>query len=417
VRTPPSKDLRQKELDTLLEFSALINSSLNIEQVLDCAMQRAEEFIMADASTVYELDDEKGEVFIRVARGKKRDLVKKIRLKLGEGIAGHVVKTGHPMVIQDVHKEPRFSDEFDRRTGFKTRSMICVPLLIRGEPIGALQVLNKSDGEVFLPSDLELLTSMSQQIAVALENAKLYRRLEERFDLTSQELKAAQERLIRSERLLAVGHLVQGVAHEIRNPVTTIGGFAQRLKKELNGTPKLHHYIDIILEESGRLERLVEEIREFLGIVSPTLVPDDLPRVLSSVLKEVEPSAQKQGVTVTTEIDKKLPPILMDANQLSKAFLNIIENALDSMPQGGRLFASAKQDGSHIVVSFRDTGRGISEKDLSAVYDPFFTSKPLGAGLGLTMAYQIVMNHDGAIHIQSKEGVGTTVTVHLHIRQ
>ena len=135
--------------------------------------------------------------------------------------------------MQDVTRDKIFSNKFDSKTGFETRSMLCVPLILRDKSIGALQVLNKRSGQPFTDADLELLTSMSRQIAVSLDNAKLYRRLEKKFKLTEKELRTTQEKLIRSERLAAMGNLVKGVAHEIRNPITTIGGFSSRLKKEL----------------------------------------------------------------------------------------------------------------------------------------------------------------------------------------
>ena len=184
----------------------------------------------AEASSVYQLDERNQELFVRLARGEKKEPIKKITLKLGEGIAGYVVQTGKPMVIQDVTKEERFSDKFDRITGFNTKSMICVPMTLRNAPVGAIQVINKKSGEPFNRADLELLYAISQQVAIAMENANLYKRLEESYEMTTQELRITQQKLIRTERLAAMGNLVQGVAHEIRNPVTTIGGFAQRIK-------------------------------------------------------------------------------------------------------------------------------------------------------------------------------------------
>ncbi|MBW1769388.1 MAG: GAF domain-containing protein, partial [Deltaproteobacteria bacterium] len=164
------KDIYHRELDTILRFCALINSSLNIDTVLDNAMKCAEEFMDAEASSIYELDEERDELFIRLARGEKTESIKGIKLKVGEGISGSVVQTGRPEVIQDVRRDKRFSDKFDRLTGFKTRAMICVPLILRDTPFGALQVLNKKSGEAFTRPDLELLVGMSQQIAVAMEN-------------------------------------------------------------------------------------------------------------------------------------------------------------------------------------------------------------------------------------------------------
>lgn len=409
------EDTCQQELDTILKFSALINSSLNITEVLDNAMKWAEEFIDAEASSVYELEENAIELSIRLARGEKKRDLEGIKLKVGEGIAGSVVATGKSVVIQDVRNDKRFSDRFDRLTGFKTRSIICVPLILRDRPVGALQVMNKRNGEPFRQADLELLNSMAQLIAVAMENAKLYHRLEEKFEMTSQELASTQQKLIRSERLAAMGHLVQGVAHEIRNPIMTIGGFAHRMKKELNHNYKFRKYIDIILDESGRLERLVREINDFSEIQTASLQLDNIEPVIYEVIQIFEPLAGNRRVELSVEIANNLPRINMDSSQLILAMSNIIENALEAMPKGGNLTLQAKRDEHHVRVSFKDTGVGIDPEQLDAIYDPFVTSKTRGAGLGLTMVYQIVMNHDGEIKINSKPDKGTDVTIQLPI--
>jgi signal transduction histidine kinase len=411
-------DMHHKALDTILRFSALINSSLNIEDVLNFAMQSAEEFMDAEASTVYELDEEKDELFVRVARGEKRTPVKRIiRLKPGEGIAGRVVKTGKPRVIQDVGNEKDFSDQFDRMTGFRTRSMICVPLILRDKPIGVFQVLNKKSGGPFVHSDLDLLTGMAQQLAGALDNAKLYRRLENECELTATELKITQGKLIRSERLEAMAYLAQGVAHEIRNPVTTIGGFARRIKKAIINNPKLQEYIDIILEESKRLENLVGRVRAFAQILSPELKLGDIEPVLRQVVKKFEPRAKKMGIDIVTHIDDRLLPINIDASQLFAALSSIIENALEAMSHGGMLTVEAERDKDHILIRILDTGPGIAEEHLGSIYDPFFTSKTRGAGLGLTIVHQIIMNHYGEINIRSRKGEGTRVSIRLPITE
>lgn len=409
------EEIYHRELDTLLRSSALINSSLNIEDVLDNAMKWAEEFMDAEASSVYELDPEKNQLFVRLARGEKKEPIRGITLQVGEGVAGFVAQTGKPLVIQDVTEEKRFSDKFDRFTGFKTRSMISVPLTLREKSIGVIQVINKRSGEPFTRNDLELLTGMAQQIAFAMENAKLYRRLEENFELTAQELKITQEKLIRSGRLAAMGHLVQGVAHEIRNPITTIGGFAQRIKRELDKDNRLHRYIDIVLDEAARLEKIVEEVREFTEVQTASLAPGDFRSVLDDLLNRFEPLAGRQGVEVIADFPDDIPLISMDTPQLVIALSNVIENALESMHSGGRLTLGVRRDMDSLSLDISDTGCGIPEADLDAVYDPFVTSKPRGAGLGLTMVHQIITNHQGEIGIRSAPNRGTTVTIQLPI--
>jgi signal transduction histidine kinase len=410
-----SENIYRKELATILSFSALIISSRDIEDVLDRAMKCAEEFIGAEASTVYELDEEKQELVIRVARGEKKEPIKEITLKLGEGIAGYVVQTGKPMVVQDVSKEKRFSDKFDRMTGFKTRAMLCVPLILRDKPMGALQVLNKKSGEPFTRAELEVLVGMAQQIVVAMENAKLYRYMEEKVRTTTQELKVAQEKLIRSERLVAMGHLVQGVAHEIRNPVMTIGGFAQRIKRELADNHKLTKYVNIIIDETSRLEHLVKQVREFADVQAANLTFEKVTYPLQEALERFEPPARKLGVKIKTAIDHDLPPTKLDPGQMVIAFSHVLENALESMPNGGTLIIKAEQVENYIAIKIEDTGCGIAPEQLDAIYDPFVTSKTRGAGLGLTMVHQVVMNHHGEINMSSQLNKGTRVTIRLPI--
>jgi len=405
--------LYRRELATILRSSALINSSLNIEEVLDNAMKWAEEFMGAEASTVYELDDRKNELVVRLARGEKKDPVERITLKVGEGIAGTVVKTGKPMVIQDVTQEKRFTDKIDRLTGFRTKSVICVPLMLRNRPMGALQVINKKSGAPFTRSDLEILYAIAQHVSIAMENATLYRRLEENFAVTTQELRVTQAKLIRTERLASMSNLVQGVAHEIRNPVTTIGGFARRIKKDIGDSGKIEKYADIILDETARLENIVKRVKDFTETQAFNPTIEKIEPIVEGVLNSALPLANKLGVRMVKEIAPDLPPVRLDAGQISMALSNIVENALEAMPQGGTLTLKALQEDQSLVLTIRDTGCGIPKEQLTSIYDPFVTSKSKGVGLGLTLVHQVISNHHGDIRITSELQKGTVVTLRL----
>jgi signal transduction histidine kinase len=409
------EDLYRKQLTAILRAATLINSSLEIEDVLDRAMKWAEDFMNGEASCVYQLDEKAQELFVRVARGERREPVKKIILKVGEGIAGQVVQTGKPIVIQDVTKDKRFSDKFDKITGFSTRSILCVPLMIRNEPIGALQVINKKSGLPFTRSDLELLFAIAQQVAIAMENAMLYKRLEDSHEMTTQELRFTQQKLIRSERLAAMGNLVQGVAHEIRNPVMTIGGFARRIRKELGDQEKLVKYVDIIIDETNRLENLVKRVRQFSDVQHciPTL--ENPESVLAEALRRTKPVAENQGVEVVEDISPDLPEMKIDENQLLTALNNLLENALEAMPEGGILTFKAKYNGNDLLIVVEDTGCGMTKEKASSAFDPFVTSKTKGAGLGLTLVHQVVMNHHGEIHLSSEVNKGTVVSLRLPV--
>ncbi|MDP6180537.1 MAG: ATP-binding protein, partial [Desulfatiglandales bacterium] len=227
------------------------------------------------------------------------------------------------------------------------------------------------------------------------------------------ELNTAQIKLIRSERLRAIGHLVQGIAHEIRNPITTIGGFAYRIKKNLKNDQKLEKYINIILDETFRLEKLVGQVHEFSTVQSAHLSLDNITSVIDEVVEKFVPSARRQGVKIVMDMDDDPPFLKMDSSQMVTALSHIMENALESMPEGGRLTLAVNRSDDNILLSICDTGCGIAPDQLTSVYDPFVTSKTKGAGLGLTMVYQIIKNHHGEIKISSQIGRGTIVTILL----
>jgi signal transduction histidine kinase len=406
-------DIHRRELTALLKSSALINSSLHTNDVLNFAMKAAEEFMEAEASSVFELDLEKGDIAVRLARGEKGVFMASKRLRPGEGIAGWVIENGKPMIVEDVQKDARFSYRFDRETGFTTRSLICVPLTIRDRIIGALQVLNKKDGNSFTEEDAELLTALAQQIAVALDNAKLYQRLQENFELTEQELRITQRKLLRSERLAAIANLVQGVAHEVRNPIMSIGGFATRMKAELGEDSRLQKYLDIILSETSRLDKLVRDVKEIAEMQTVHLRPTDVKKLLAEVIEGFSSTISGQGIRLEADIDGNLPTINLDQEQISRALRNIIQNSIEALHEGGTLKLEARELDSTIRIVVEDSGVGIDEDKLDSVLDPFVTSKTTGAGLGLTMVYKIVTNHQGEIAIKSSGGKGTIVSLEL----
>jgi len=312
-----------------------------------------------------------------------------------------------------VRQEKKFTEKIDRLTGFRTKSAICVPLMLRSRPMGALQVINKKSGEPFNRSDREILFAIAQHVSIAMENARLYRRLEERFENTTQELRITQEKLIRTERLASMSNLVQGVAHEIRNPVTTIGGFARRIKKELSDNRKLEKYVDIILDETVRLENIVKRVHDFTETQSYSPTLEKIEPIVEEVLNAAKPFANQLGVRIIKEIAPELPPARLDFSQITVALANIVENALEAMPQGGTLTLKALREDHSLVITIRDTGCGVPKEQLTAIYDPFVTLKSKGIGLGLTLVHQVISNHHGDIRLTSEVQKGTVVTIRL----
>ncbi len=273
--------------------------------------------------------------------------------------------------------------------------------------------MNKRSGREFNQDDQEILTVLANQIATAIENARLYERLSERFSLTSSELKSTQEKLVRAERLAALGRLSQGVAHEVRNPVMVIGGFARRLKKELAPSEAALKWLDVILAEAERLEHMVGDIESFSRLPAPKPRLVDVPEVLGRVLDGDRESPARRGVVVEMVAEEGISPIWADEGLLEVAFRNVFENSLDAMPGGGTIEVSVAARGGGLAVVFRDTGVGIASEELPNVFEPFYTSKTRGTGLGLTTVYRIVCDHGGDVAVSSVVGSGTEVVITL----
>jgi two-component system sensor histidine kinase HydH len=401
------------DLSKLVQFSSLVNSSLDTQVVLNHALMSVEQWLDAEVSSIFEVDKARGELFFRLARGTGADRIKPLRLSIGEGIAGWVAQTEQPLICADPYGDPRFSRQFDEKSGFCTRSILCVPLKSQDRLIGVLEVLNKQGGRGFTADDLEMLTMLSNMIGPALENAQLYRRLQEKLDLTREELQVVEEKLLQSQRLAALGKLSRGVAHEVRNPVMIIGGFARRLQKRLPADDPAREMIPPILQEVHRLEQMVAEIEAFTILLEPDLKLQDLTAVIDQVLAEAAPALAERRISVQRLIPPHLPMIPLDARLISQALHHLIDNARDAMPGGGRLTLAVTPEAKVMCLRLKDTGAGIAAEDLPYIFDPFFSSKPNGTGMGLTKVHQVISDHRGEIQINSVPGQGTEVTIRL----
>lgn len=408
--SPPAS---RRDIELLLNLSTLINSSLNIEEVLETALDCVEQFLEAEVSSILAVDKSTGELYFRLARGPTAAQLQGLRLKIGEGIAGWVAQTEKPLICNDTAHDPRFYQLFDAHSGFQTRSILCVPLKAKDRLVGVLELLNKKGEGHFTTSDLELLTIPGDQIGIALENANLYQRLNEKLVLTQEELKVAGKKLLRAERLAALAKIAQGIAHEVRNPILIIGGFTHRLQKLTPANDKVGEICRLILAELDKLSRMVKEIEDFTRLPAPRLQPRALGELLTQVLAEQAPALAQQGIRLQSQIAPDLPPVFVDARLLRLALQELLDNAREAMVAGGVLSVAVEAMPTHLHIMLKDTGSGIDPADQPYIFDPFFSTKPQGTGMGLTLVHHIISDHQGDIHIISAPGQGTTVSLQL----
>jgi signal transduction histidine kinase len=405
------KDFYKKEIESLVKLSSLINSSLDIVEVLDNSMHVAEELMDAEASSIFEVDFEKNELFFRLVRGEFISKAKEIRVKMGEGIAGRVASSGEPLIVWDTEKDNRFINKVDLLTGFKTRSIIALPIKNRGRIIGVLEVLNIRDPRSFDSKDREVLMIVTNQIGIAIENARLYARLKEKFALTRDELRESQSRLIQSERLAALGKLSQGIAHAVRNPVMIIGGFAKRIRKKLILDGSTTGYIDLILDETERLETLVKDVWKYTSMSEPEFKPVKISALLQRALAGWRKKPGSESIKIEENLNAEDPLVFVDEELMARALIHVLENAQEAIPGEGTILISTWWEDKWMVISVRDKGPGINSHDLPLVFDPFFSTKTDGMGLGLSIVNRIVSGHRGEVKILSKPGDGTEVRI------
>ena len=402
----------EDEIKALARLSTMVNSTLDLMEVLDNAMKYVEELMDAEASSIFEVDHERDELFFRLARGKGGSMAREIRLSMGEGITGWVAREGKPLLVADVYQDKRFSPRMDKYSGFKTRSIIGVPMKHKGRLIGVLEVLNKRGGP-FEEEDLELLTVVGNQIGIAMENARLYQRLQEKFTLTAEELKKTQQKLIQNERLGALARLSQGVAHEVRNPVMSIGGFARRLKRKLSPGDSAYKYVEIILKELARLEKMVQDVENYANMREPEFREVNLKKLIEHALEEWRQNWARPDIQVHLDLPGEEITFPGDEWLLSLVLKNLFRNAREAMTSGGKLSIAAYPQGRQIIIEVADTGSGIPLQALPQVFDPFFTSNPQGSGLGLTTVHRVVNEHNGEISVKSTVGEGTEFRIRL----
>jgi len=290
------------------------------------------------------------------------------------------------------------------------------PLYLADENLGLLLADNAITGAPIDPPRLKMLQIYAQEASASLENTRLYRELMNRIEAcenANRVLRESQYFQLQAERLSTIGRMAATLAHEIRTPLVSIGGFARRLLRSTAADDPRREEMQIIVAEVSRLERLVEEVLGYSKISKPECSLTDINDLILSVLLTMQTEFERASVRLVHELDPGLPKASVDQAQLRQALMNLIANSLEAMPSGGTLTVSTTFETDFLEIGISDTGIGIAEENWHRVFTPFFTTKASGTGLGLPVVSQIIDNHNGSLRFESSRGRGTSFHVRL----
>jgi two-component system sensor histidine kinase AtoS len=298
-----------------------------------------------------------------------------------------------------------------------------IPLLAKEKALGAIAADFVEPNKNITKEALESVMVFAQQAGLAIHNAFMYQELktfsqqmEEKIQKTTADLKKTEARLIRSEKLAALGQLAAGIAHEIRNPLTSINILIHSLTENFPSGDSHREDLKVIEEEINRINEILDRFLRFAKPAPPLLERTDVASIFEETLQLIRPRIEKQLIIILKEF-QALPIILMDREQMKQVALNLLLNAVQAMPKGGTLTLRGRnsEDGQWIRISIQDSGMGIPSEDINKLFDPFFTTKEGGVGLGLSITHRIIDQHHGKIEVESTPGEGTLFTVWLPI--
>jgi len=405
---------RTGELAALNALSAALSSTLDLEHILNLGVESIRHTLGAEVSLLALVNEPEHQVEMRwiVQRGAPLTSSPSI-LEQCEPIL-RVLSSGEALHLTNSPADEPLRRELSRVVGVPCCTAMLVPLLVRERVLGAATVINRLDDALFQEDDLALLSSMAASVAMAVENARLYTEVKG----VAEELKASQARLVQSVKLAAMGKLAASIAHEINNPLQAVQSCIYLVAEAADITSPNVRYLEIARQELERIARIVQRMLDFYRPGDEGRRPTAVGSLLDDVLALMHKQLEQGHVQVQTDYEPDLPAIMAVADHLKQVFLNIVLNALEAMPQGGTLQVRTRtgqaDNGQPIVaIAFQDTGVGIPENALEQIFDPFYSTRPGGTGLGLSVSYDIVARHGGRIEVESQVGQGATFTVIL----
>jgi len=412
-------DRRRREAEELGRVSRTLSESLDVAAVGERIAESVLPLFGAEAAVVWLVQPDSSLVVLASSGPAGKLLARGYVFPPGVGLPAKAVAEDRPLWSSDVLSRDDLllpDDLRQRLSEWGTAAVLAVPLRAKGKTIGALVIRGRT-GWAFSEDEVVLLEAFAAQGALALENARLFDEVRRSYD----DLRQAQEHLVRVERLRALGEMAAGVAHDFNNLLAVILGRSELLLARVSDAD-VARGLEIVCQAARDGAQTVRRIQEFTRTRrTRPFGRVDLVALLQEVVELTRPrwkdDAQSRGVSYAVDVQRgPVPPVAGISEELREVFINLLTNALEAMPAGGCVRFLGSSDAQEVIVSVEDTGCGMSEETRRRVFEPFFTTKgPRGTGLGLAVAWGIVTRHGGTIEVSSTLGVGTAFTVRLPI--
>jgi len=411
-----------KQLLAIQETGKAILSLLDLEQLLTVIMNLLSNVCQINRAIIMLVNEEGG--YLEYIQGigfygEVPEEVKNYRVRLGRvsNILVRVTNTGRSEYVPDVRSSSLRKDNVILTYG-KPTSVYVVPLITRSKVIGVLAT-DAVAGEGVPEETRKTLETFAPQIAIAIENARLYSKLQEQMT----ELKRSHTLLSRAEKFSFLGNLAARLAHEIKNPMTAIGTFIQMLPRKYDDKEFRDEFYKIAMEETNRVNNLITELLDLVKTTEPHFELNDLHGLIDKMILLISPQSNAKRIEVIRQFDTNIRQVWMDSEKMKQVILNLLSNAVEFTPEGGRIeiltkYCTEKDKPKYVQLEVKDNGIGMPQSLIDKAFDPYFTTKHRsnmhnGTGLGLFIAHQNMQDHGGTIEVKSKVNEGTTFILTL----
>lgn len=397
--------------ETLGKFSKAMVSILNLESLSKRIIETITQTMRVEKASLFFLNEERGGYYLLESKNIKVASFPPV-LPKGTPLPQYLQKMKEIIIREELAKGEKIPE---LKTVIQAMSQIeaevSIPLVLKDQLIGMINLSHKFNKDVYSHEDIELLSTLANQTAIAIENAKLY-----------EHLKKSKSYIRRADRLASLGTLTAGLAHEIRNPLVAIKTFTQLLPERLEDEEFRSHFLNIVSGEVDRISALVTELLEFARPSEPKFELENINEILDGMILLVSSETKSKHINIAKDYGTDLSPITIDREQMKQVFLNILLNGIEATRGNGKIVVKTrsfiKLDGEpYIQIEFTDNGCGIAPEYLEDIFTPFFTTKEKGSGLGLSISNQIIQDHKGYIDVESQLNKGTSFFINLPISQ